>query len=300
MIKLYSQLKELSFKRTALILERYFSMKKGLVMEGGAMRGMFTCGVLDVLMENGISFDGAVGVSAGATFGCNIKSGQIGRALRYNKKYCTDIRYHSIWSLITTGDIYNVPFCYDELPYKLDKWDIDAFKNNPMEFYCVATDINTGKAVYHKCETGEKSDIVWIQASASMPLVSRPVEIDGGLYLDGGISDSIPLKFMEDLGYDKILVIETQPRDYIKGKQKYMPLVRLMLRKYPNMIKCMEERYLMYNEEKRYIREKEEKGEIEVIRPLKPLNVSPVEKDPDELERVYQLGREAALKYLNR
>ncbi|MBO6242363.1 MAG: patatin family protein [Butyrivibrio sp.] len=275
-------------------------MKKGLVMEGGAMRGMFTCGVLDVLMENGISFDGAVGVSAGATFGCNIKSGQIGRALRYNKKYCTDYRYHSIRSLITTGDIYNVSFCYDELPYKLDKWDIDVFKNNPMEFYCVATDINTGKAVYHKCETGEKSDIVWIQASASMPLVSRPVEIDGGLYLDGGISDSIPLKFMEGLGYDKILVIETQPRDYVKEKQKYMPLVRLMLRKYPNMIKCMEERYLMYNEEKRYIREKEERGEIEVIRPLKPLNVSPVEKNPDELERVYQLGREAALKYLNR
>ena len=229
-------------------------MKTALVMEGGAMRGMFTCGVLDVLMENGISFDGAVGVSAGATFGCNIKSRQIGRALRYNKKYCKDKRYHSIRSLLTTGDIYNVPFCYDELPYKLDKWDIDAFKANPMEFYCVATDINTGKPVYHKCETGGKEDIIWIQASASMPLVSRPVEINGGVYLDGGISDSIPLKFMEGLGYDKILVIETQPKDYVKGRQKYMPLVRWMLRKYPNMIKAMEERYLMYNEQKRYVR----------------------------------------------
>ena len=216
-------------------------MKTALVMEGGAMRGMFTCGVLDVLMENGISFDGAVGVSAGATFGCNIKSRQIGRALRYNKKYCKDKRYHSIRSLLTTGDIYNVPFCYDELPYKLDKWDIEAFSKNPMEFYCVATDINTGKPVYHKCETGGKEDIIWIQASASMPLVSRPVEIDGGVYLDGGISDSIPLKFMEGLGYDKILVIETQPKDYVKGRQKYMTLVRWMLRKYPNMITAMEE-----------------------------------------------------------
>lgn len=275
-------------------------MKTALVMEGGAMRGMFTCGVLDVLMENGISFDGAVGVSAGATFGCNIKSRQIGRALRYNKKYCKDKRYHSIRSLLTTGDIYNVPFCYDELPYKLDKWDIDAFRANPMEFYCVATDINTGKPVYHKCETGGKEDIIWIQASASMPLVSRPVEINGGVYLDGGISDSIPLKFMEGLGYDKILVIETQPKDYVKGKQKYMPLVRWMLRKYPNMIKAMEERYLMYNEQKRYVREKEEKGEIEVIRPLAPLNISPVETDEKELERVYQLGRAEALKYLNK
>lgn len=275
-------------------------MKTALVMEGGAMRGMFTCGVLDVIMENGISFDGAVGVSAGATFGCNIKSRQIGRALRYNKKYCKDKRYHSIRSLLTTGDIYNVPFCYDELPYKLDKWDIDAFKANPMEFYCVATDINTGKPVYHKCETGGKEDIIWIQASASMPLVSRPVEINGGVYLDGGISDSIPLKFMEGLGYDKILVIETQPKDYVKGRQKYMPLVRWMLRKYPNMIKAMEERYLMYNEQKRYVREKEEKGEIEVIRPLEPLNISPVETDEKELERVYQLGRAEALKYLNK
>ena len=275
-------------------------MKTALVMEGGAMRGMFTCGVLDVLMEYGISFDGAVGVSAGATFGCNIKSRQIGRALRYNKKYCKDKRYHSIRSLLTTGDIYNVPFCYDELPYKLDKWDIETFSKNPMEFYCVATDINTGKPVYHKCETGGKEDIIWIQASASMPLVSRPVEIDGGVYLDGGISDSIPLKFMEGIGYDKILVIETQPKDYVKGRQKYMPLVRWMLRKYPNMIKAMEERYLMYNEQKRYVREKEEKGEIEVIRPLAPLNISPVETDEKELERVYQLGRAEALKYLNK
>ena len=188
-------------------------MKTGIVMEGGAMRGMFTCGVLDVLMEEGITFDGAVGVSAGATFGCNLKSGQIGRALRYNKKYCTDKRYHSISSLITTGDIYNVDFCYEKLPYELDKWNLDSFQKNPMEFYCVATDAVTGKPVYYKCEKGDRKDIKWIQASASMPLISRPVKIDGGVYLDGGISDSIPLKFMEKKGYDKILVIETQPKD---------------------------------------------------------------------------------------
>ena len=275
-------------------------MKTGIVMEGGAMRGMFTCGVLDVLMEEGITFDGAVGVSAGATFGCNLKSGQIGRALRYNKKYCTDKRYHSISSLITTGDIYNVDFCYEKLPYELDKWNLDSFQKNPMEFYCVATDAVTGKPVYYKCEKGDRKDIKWIQASASMPLVSRPVKIDGGVYLDGGISDSIPLKFMEKKGYDKILVIETQPKDYVKGKQKYMPLVKLMLRKYPGMIKAMEDRYLMYNEEKRYIREKEEKGEIEVIRPLEPLNISAIEKDPKELERVYQLGRAEGKKYIGR
>ena len=275
-------------------------MKKGLVMEGGAMRGMFTCGVLDVLMENGITFDGAVGVSAGATFGLNIKSHQIGRAVRYNKKYCTDKRYHSLWSLITTGDIYNVPFCYDELPYKLDKWDIKTFEENPMEFYCVATDIEKGTPAYYKCTDGKGKDIAWIRASASMPLVSRPVEIDGGLYLDGGISDSIPLKFMQDKGYDEILVIETQPLDYVKGKQKFMPLVRLMLGKYPEMIRCMKERHIMYNEEKRYVRQQEEAGLIEVIRPAEPLDVSPVEKDAGELERVYQMGRQAGEEYVQK
>ncbi len=273
-------------------------MKTGLVMEGGAMRGMFTCGVLDVLMERGITFDGAVGVSAGATFGCNIKSGQIGRAYRYNKKYCTDKRYHSISSLIKTGDIYNVDFCYRKLPYELDLWDEEAFEKNPMEFYAVATDVNTGKAVYHKCETGQNEDIEWIRASASMPLVSRPVKIGDGLYLDGGTSDSIPLKFMEDAGYDKILVIETQPRDYVKGKQKYMALMKLMLGKYPNLIKSMEERYIMYNEEKRYIREKEKSGDVFVIRPKEPLAINPIEKDPAEIERVYMLGRERAEEFL--
>ena len=145
---------------------------------------------------------------------------------------------------------------------------------------------------------GKKGDIEWIRASASMPLVSRPVEIDGGVYLDGGPSDSIPLKFMEEKGYDDILVIETQPMDYVKGEQKFMPLVRLCLRKYPEMIKCLKRRHLMYNEQKRYIREKEAKGEIRVIRPKAALNISPVEKDPAELERVYKLGREAGEEYI--
>lgn len=269
-------------------------VRRGLVMEGGAMRGMFTCGILDVLMDNDITFDGAVGVSAGATFGCNIKSVQPGRAFRYNRKYCGDKRYHSISSLIKTGDIYNVDFCYNKLPYELDKWDIKTFEANPMEFYCVATDIETGGAVYHNCRTGEKKDIVWIQASASMPLVSRPVEIDGKKYLDGGMSDSIPLKFMEHKGYNRILVIETQPVDYVKKPQKYMPLVKWTYKKTPGMIKCMADRHLMYNEQKRYIREREENGEVFVLRPKEPLNIGAIEKNPGEIERVYLLGRKEA------
>jgi len=279
-------------------------MKKGLVMEGGAMRGMFTCGVIDVLMENNIEFDCGVGVSAGATFGVNIKSKQIGRPLRYNKKYCNDKRYASLGSLIKTGDIYNVPFCYDTLPYELDVWDTKTFYSNPMDFYCVATDINTGNAVYHKCDnpcdTPDGEDIKWIRASASMPVVSRPVAIADGLYLDGGMSDSIPLEFMETQGCDKILVIETQPKDYVKKPQKYMGLIKLKLGKYKNMIKTMANRHLMYNKQKEYIKSREKTGDVFVIRPTAPLEIGATEKNPDELQRVYELGRVAAVENLER
>lgn len=279
-------------------------MKKGLVMEGGAMRGMFTCGVIDVLMENGIDFDSAVGVSAGATFGLNFKSKQIGRPLRYNKKYCKDKRYSSFQSLITTGDIYNASFCYGTLPYELDIWDTDTFYSNPMDFYCVATDVHTGNAVYHKCDnkssTPDGEDISWIRASASMPVVSRPVEIDNEKYLDGGMSDSIPLEFMEKQDCDKILVIETQPKEYEKKPQKYMWLVRFALRKFPRMADIIACRHEMYNKQKAYVRNQEEAGKIFVIRPEAPLNIGAVEKNPDELQRVYELGRVEATNNLDR
>ena len=169
-------------------------MKTGLVMEGGALRGLFTAGVIDVLMENGITFDGAIGVSAGATFGCNIKSGQIGRAIRYNVKLCKDRRYFSFWSLILTGNLFGKNFCYHKIPEKIDPFDNDAFEKNPMEFYLVCTDVETGKPVYKKCDRLDGGNLEWVRASASLPLVSEIVEIDGMKLQDGGISDSIPLK----------------------------------------------------------------------------------------------------------
>ena len=278
-------------------------MKKGLVMEGGAMRGMFTCGVIDVLLENNIDFDVAVGVSAGATFGCNIKSKQIGRGLRYNKKYCNDKRYSSLGSLIKTGDIYNVEFCYDILPYQLDKWDIDTFYSNQMDFYCVVTDLSTGGPVYHKCDTYDPNpngvDLTWIRASASMPVVSRPVNIDGNLYLDGGMSDSIPIRFMEKQGCDKILVVETQPYDYVKKPFSLLWLIKIALKKFPRMVETMSNRHIMYNSEKAYIKKQEAAGQVFVIRPSASLNIGAIEKNPNELQRVYDLGREAATENLS-
>ena len=191
-------------------------MKSGLIMEGGAMRGMFTCGVIDVFMEEGIDFDGAAGISAGAVFGCNFKSRQIGRPIRYNKNYCRDPRYCSMRSLLKTGDLYGVDFCYHELPDILDPFDAAAFKEKPMDFYVGATNVGTGKILFHNCRDGGENDIQWMRASASMPVVSRPVRIGNHTYLDGGISDAVPYRYMMQQGFDRNVIVLTQPGGYRK------------------------------------------------------------------------------------
>lgn len=269
-------------------------MKKGLIMEGGAMRGMFTCGVIDVLMEEGISFDGAGGISAGAAFGCNFKSGQIGRPIRYNKKYSRDPRYCSLRSLLKTGDLYGADFCYRELPDVLDPFDRKAFRENPMEFYVGATDVRTGKTVYHRCADGGEKDMAWMRASASMPLASRPVEIDGFSLLDGGIVDPTPYLYMEKLGYGRNVVILTQPAAYRKQKSALTPLTILALRRYPALQEAMRLRPQRYNAHIAYIARKEQEGHALVIRPPEPLNIRRTEKDPSELERAYRIGRREA------
>ena len=274
------------------------SVKKGLILEGGAMRGLFTCGVMDVLMERGVRFDGAAGVSAGAVFGCNIKSAQIGRPRRYNKRFCQDPRYGSLRSLIKTGDYYGADFCYRELPDVLDPFDSATFKNNPMEFYVAATDAHTGCCLYHKCTDGGEADIQWMRASASMPLVSKPVAVDGRLLLDGAISDSVPFAFMENLGYNRNLIVLTQPAGYVKRKSAAFPLIRLLLRRYPAVVQALATRHEMYNRQMAQIKQREDAGTSFVIRPPQPLGISRTEHNPDELERVYQTGRAEAEKHL--
>lgn len=267
-------------------------------MEGGAMRGLFTCGVIDVFLENDITFDGAIGISAGAVFGCNFKSRQHGRPRRYNLNFCKDPRYGSFRSWLKTGDLYDVDLCYREIPQVLDVFDAEAFEKNLMEFYVGATDVETGKCIYHKCNDGKEIDNTWMRASASMPLVSRIVEVDGYKLLDGGIADSIPLEYMESIGYTRNVVILTQPNGYIKKKNKAFPLMKIMMSKYPEMIKTMENRHIIYNEQVKKVEEQERTGNVFVIRPPESLNIGRTEKDPDELKRVYELGRKEALKRL--
>ena len=266
------------------------AIKTGLVLEGGAMRGMFTCGVTDVFMENGIRFDGAAGISAGAVFGCNIKSGQPRRAIRYNMKYGRDPRYCSIRSLITTGDMYGAEFCYHTLPDELDPFDREAFRNDPMEFYVGATDVNSGRAVFHLCSDGGERDIQWMRASASMPLASNIVKIDGRELLDGGIVCAVPYRFMEKRGYNRNVIILTQPEGYEKKKSALMPLIKATQSRYPKLVEAMSVRHEMYNRQMQEIAELEENGTL-VIRPPASLGISRTESDPKELRRVYLLGR---------
>lgn len=224
------------------------------------MRGLFTAGVIDGMMEAGIVFDGAIGVSAGAVFGCNYKSNQPGRVLRYNLRFCKDPRYSSFRSLVTTGDLFGADFCYREIPDRLDPFDKQAYRENPMDFFVVGTDVHTGQPVYHNCLEGGEEDLDWFRASASMPLAARIVSVGGYDLLDGGIADSIPLAYLEEQGYDRNVVILTQPMGYVKTKNKALPLMRKVYRDYPALLDTLARRQDVYNETTAAIREKERRG----------------------------------------
>lgn len=269
-------------------------MKTGLVLEGGGMRGLFTAGVMDVMMEAGIRFDGIVGVSAGATFGCNYKSHQAGRVLRYNVRFKDDPRYMGLCSLLRTGDLVAAEFSYHTLPNVLDVFDFDAFNRDPAEFHIVCTDALTGEPVYKQLDVMNDDGLEWIRASASMPLVSRPVNVEGRLLLDGGISDSIPLRYFQSQGFGRNVVILTQPKGFYKKKTKLMPLFRLFMRRYPAIVQAMSRRHLMYNEELSYLEAQKQEGNILLICPQDTLPIGRTEQDERKMRRVYAMGRKKA------
>lgn len=274
--------------------------KRGLVLEGGAMRGLFTSGILDVMMEAGIEPDGLIGVSAGAAFGCNYKSRQPGRAIRYNKRYARDKRYCSWQSWLKTGDLFNAEFGYHVIPKKYDLFDDKAFEQNPMEFYAVCTDVETGLPVYKKLEESTHLTYDWIRASASMPLASKVVELEGMKVLDGGVADSIPLKFFESIGYGRNVVILTQPEGYVKEHNRLMPLMRIALKKYPKMIEALDQRHIMYNRQLDYVRQAEQEGRCIVIRPDDKLPIGHISHDPEQMQRVYEQGRDMGFRNIER
>lgn len=273
-------------------------MKTGLVLEGGAMRGLFTAGVIDVMMEHGIEFDGMVGVSAGSSFGCNYKSRQPGRVLRYNLKYCKDPRYMGWRSLLTTGNIVGAEFAYHTLPLQLDIFDSRAFEENPMEFHVVCTDVASGKPEYYLMEKVDYQSLEWLRASASMPVLTRPVKVDGDRrMLDGGISDSIPLRYFQSIGYSRNIVVLTQPRDYRKSPAPQW-LFRLLMPYAPEIAKAMGRRHIMYNSQLDYINAQESLGNTMIIAPEEPLPIGRLEMSHEKIRQVYELGREACMRQL--
>jgi predicted patatin/cPLA2 family phospholipase len=274
--------------------------KRGLVLEGGAMRGLWTAGVIDVMMEHDIWPDGLIGVSAGAAFGCNYKSRQVGRAIRYNTKYARDSRYSGLKSWLTSGNYYNAEFGYHTMPKELDVFDDDAFNKNPMAFYVVCTDVLTGNPVYQLLSEATEETYDWIRASASMPLASKVVELQGRKLLDGGVADSIPLEYFESIGYHRNVVILTQPAGYQKEHNKLMALMRLSLRHYPKMIEAMDKRHLMYNRQLQYVAQAEQEGRCLVIRPEDKIPIGHISHDASQMRLVYEQGRRVGEKYLDR
>ena len=270
----------------------------GLVLEGGGLRAMFTSGVRDGFMANGIKLDAAVGVSAGVLFGCNYKSNQPGRALRYNIRFKDNPEYMSWRSLLRTGNYVNEHFSYHLLPHEYDPMDFQTYRENPMKFYAVCTDIDEGRPVYHEIDDADGTGLRWMQASASMPVFARPVEIDGRHYLDGGITDSIPLKFIQAKGYRKNVVILTQPADYYKKKAHVGLAMKMFLKKYPKVAELMSIRHVMYNEQLDYIRSEQQKGDTFLICPDEKLNIGRLSLKEDKMRRVYEAGVEKAFSLL--
>ncbi len=264
------------------------------------MRGLWTAGVTDVMMEHDVWPDGLIGVSAGAAFGCNYKSRQVGRAIRYNMRFAKDPRYSGVRSLLTSGDYFNANFDYHVVPKKYDIFDEKAFEENPMEFFVVCTDVETGRAVYQPLRKATEEAYDWIRASASMPMVSRIVTLQNHQLLDGGVADSIPLAYFESIGYKHNVVILTQPLGYRKEHNKLMPLMRISLRKHPQMIQALDERHIMYNKQLEYVAKAELEGRCLVIRPEEKIPIGHISHNPEEMRHVYELGREAGLRNIER
>lgn len=263
------------------------------------MRGLWTAGVTDVMMEHNIWPDGLIGVSAGAAFGCNYKSRQPGRAIRYNTRFARDARYSGVRSLLTTGNYFNAEFGYHVVPKQYDLFDDDAFNQNPMEFIVVCTDVETGEAVYQPLAEASYDAYEYIRASASMPLVSKVVKLQGRKLLDGGVSDSIPLAYFEKIGYRKNIVILTQPQGYQKEHLRLMPLMRMALWKYPKMIQAMDVRHEMYNKQLDYVTEAEREGRCLVIRPDEKIPIGHISHDATQMRHVYEMGRKAGERHID-
>ncbi|MGN1400813.1 MAG: patatin family protein [Bacillus sp. (in: firmicutes)] len=263
--------------------------KIGLVLEGGGMRGIYTVGVLDKLLELDIMTDYVIGVSAGAANGVSYVSKQHGRNLRVNTGYLKDKRYISFKNFIQTKSLFGMDFIFREIPENLDPFDYDTFLSAPGEYVIGVTDVRTGKPVYFSKEA-MRNDSTVLQASSSIPIFSPMVEYKGGYYLDGGTSDPIPVRKSFEDGCDKVVVVLTRDRHYKKPKEKFKAIYKRVFRDYPEMIRLLDERHQIYNDTLSYIKEKEKEGKALVIAPSESVTIGRFEKNKERLFGLYRLG----------
>lgn len=274
------------------------NMKNGLILEGGGMRGAYTCGVLDAFLDYDIETDGVIGVSAGICHGCSYVSKQRERAFRVMSDYLNDRRYMSMQSLLRTGDLFNAQFVYHTIPEKLNRYDFDTFNRSHTRLYAVCSNLDSGEAEYIRLIHMEQ-DVEYVRASASLPLLSRIVELDGKKLLDGGVSDSIPIRKFQSMGYEKNIVVLTQHEGYRKKKSASIPLIRARYHAYPHFVAKMEDRHLRYNETLDYLKEQEQQGKVLIIRPKQPVNISRLEKNVSKLQALYDEGYEDTAKMIS-
>ena len=263
-------------------------MKTLLILEGGGLRAIYTAGVLDCFLKNNIKVDAVIGVSAGALFGINYLSKQQGRVIRYTLENANNKDYMGLSSWIKTGNIMNKDFCFNKLIYETDPFDFKTFNKSKIEFYVTVTNVETGKAEYKRINDIEE-DMEYLRASGSMPIVSKIVKVNGKKYLDGGISDSVPIKWGLKNGYKRIIVVETRPKTYRKKKSKLLPY-KILYKDYPRLVKTVKERYNIYNKTKTYIEALEEENRVFVIRPTEYIKIKRIENNKDKIQEMYRLG----------
>lgn len=265
-------------------------MKTGLVLEGGGMRGLYTIGILDAMMEYDIHFDYVIGVSAGACNGVSYVSEQQGRGYRIDRDYLKDKRYVSIQNFIKTGSMFGMDFIFREIPDKLDPFDYETFMKSPTEFVAGVTDLETGNPVYFGKQDSSYDMCTVLSASSSIPMFSPPVEFEGRLYLDGGTADPIPFQKALKDGCDRLVIVRTRDRSYIKSPEKGGAVYRRALRNYPEMIRCIRERHEVYNRQVDCVNRMERAGQAFVYAPEKPVKISRFENDISKLEFLYRDG----------
>lgn len=265
----------------------------GLVLEGGGLRGVFTCGVLDCFMDHGIRFPFAVGVSAGACNGLSYMSGQRGRAKSSNIDLMDKHHYIGLKYLLTQRNIMDFKLLFEDFPERIIPYDYDAYFSNPARFVMVTTNCLTGKAEYFEEKSSSKRVMDIVRASSSLPFVSPITYVDGVPMLDGGIADSIPVRYALSQGYERLVVILTRNKGYRKQNSE-MRAAKVFYRKYPNLQKALSQRNAVYNQTMDLIERLEDEGRITVIRPIRPVEVGRMEKDTAKLTMLYQEGYDIA------